>query len=184
MGPPEIKGFQHDPRMTPERKKEKEEKKKVMSEFIEKRSGPVGDWCLCENCVATGIIEQNVCCHDDKYVQNWLDKDITCITKHEGFAATVLNIHVLNALRSNLVNIPGIKNNPNKLAKLKSGKPDNYRHLAYVNFRSWICDGTKLGAGNRVVTPACVLNVVRVKWPEPSGVYTGHISKKNNIEDL
>jgi hypothetical protein len=31
-----------------------------------------------------------------------------------------------------------------------------------------------MGKGNRMVVPACVVKLVREKWPEESGEYTGH----------
>lgn len=58
------------------------------------------------------------------------------------------------------------------------------RLTAYRQFVCWMLRGDKLGKGNRVVIPACVVNAIRKKFPEPSEHYIGFRSAIENIRDL
>jgi hypothetical protein len=176
----EIRGFQFDPVLSKENKLKREEARKIRLELIEARSKPVDQWCKCTCCAPLLDPIENVCCHDDDSSKSWLDETVTCITNHEGFKVTVLNEHSLNMTRGHLMQI--IKD-PSKISKFKSDAPDTYRHLSYINFRSWVSYGRKLGFGNRVVTPACVVREIRERWPEPSGRYTGFRPSQNMIDD-
>lgn len=177
----EISGFQFDPRLTQEEKQKREQEQITLQELILSRSKPVGDWCKCKLCFAHLNPIENVCCHDDQSSKEHLNDSVTCITMHEGFHATAMNEHVLNMSRGNFLQVVF---EPEKIAKLQSNAPDSYRHLSYVNFRSWVSYGRKLGKGNRVVTPSCVVKKIRDKWPEPSGDYTGFRPSQNMIDDF
>ena len=48
-----------------------------------------------------------------------------------------------------------------------------YRLVAYRHFLEWVLQGEKLGAGNRIVLPACVIKAIRSKFPSPTGQYRG-----------
>jgi hypothetical protein len=180
-GAGEALGFQLDPMMTPERKLEKEKEKREEEEILKKRSEPVENWCKCGNCVAGPPVD-NVCCVEDVYVKPLLDKaKIACITLHEGFEPTTLNPFVLDMVRAHL--ILTVDDNEKK-ERLRANKNDTKRHLAYVNFRTWVCSGEKLGKGRRMVTPSCVVAKIRSKWPEESNVYVGFQEALTTVEDL
>ena len=48
-----------------------------------------------------------------------------------------------------------------------------YRLVAYRHFLEWVLQGEKLGVGNRIVLPACVIKAIRSKFPSPTGQYRG-----------
>lgn len=177
----QVTGYKYDPRMTQDEKNKREALEKDQQALIESRSKPVDQWCKCDNCFALLNPVENVCCHDDESCNERLNENVTCITMHDGFQATAMNEHVLSMSRGNLLQLVV---DPEKRAKLRSNAPDSHRHLSYVNFRSWVSYGRRLGKGNRVVTPACVVRKIREQWPEPSGDYTGFRPSQNMIEDL
>ena len=49
----------------------------------------------------------------------------------------------------------------------------NLRHMAYRQYVIWYYG--KLGAGNRVVVPSCVVTEIRRRYPSADGHYTGFI---------
>jgi hypothetical protein len=177
----EIRPFQFDPRMTADTKRQRDEEDQRQQTLIETRNLSEQHWCKCGECVAQINPLENICCTEDEHVKKFLSSEVSCITIHEGFAVTTLNIHVLGMVRAHLLHI--LKDKA-KTARLGSNAPDTMRHLAYVNFRSWICRGKKLGRGYRIITPACVVHRIRQKWPEPSGQYTGFRAINNNLDDL
>jgi hypothetical protein len=127
-----LQAYQFDPIMTPERRSEKEEEKKRKEAELAKRSQPLHVWCTCENCTIMPSTIENICCSEDIYVQDLLSEtNIKCISTHEGFQPTVLNVHVLNMTRQRL---KGLVKDPEKLQKLKSDNNDTYRFLAYSTF--------------------------------------------------
>jgi hypothetical protein len=106
---------------------------------------------------------------------------LQCITDHEGFEPTTLNVHVLDTQKVTLLKY--VKDDY-KREKLHKGDNDTYRFLAYHNFRKWVCKGKKLGKGRRLQTPPCIVKFIRRKWPSESGTYTGYISTLNSIDSL
>jgi hypothetical protein len=177
----EALGFQFDPIMSEERRLEKAKERKERQELLAKRSEPVEKWCKCGNCV-DGPPTENVCCVDDDYAKLLIDSaNITCITLHEGFEPTTLNMYVLDMVKRHLLLIV---HDPEKKERLRSNNNDTKRHLAYVNFRNWVCSGEKLGKGHRIVTPSCVVTKIRNKWPEESNIYVGFHEAMTTIEDL
>jgi hypothetical protein len=180
--PATVRGYQFDPTMTPERKKEKQDERDERARIINLRSQPVDVWCSCHRCEPTENPIEHVCCQDDKHATLLIKEEgIECITLHEGFEVTVLNDYVLQMVKLHLLHVV---RDPEKRARLRSGENATKRHLAYINFRTWISNGEKQGKGNRTVTPACVLNKIRSKWPEESGMYTGFRAAQNTLDDL
>lgn len=135
----------------------------------------------CNNCIQLTPLE-NICCHEDPFVKLVIDEgDMQCITDHEGFEPTTLNVHVLNTLKVTLLNQV---TEAYKRDKLREESNATYRFLAYSNFRKWVSKGKKLGKGRRLQTPPCVVKLIRGKWPSESGNYTGFVSTLNSIDDL
>lgn len=179
--PTNIQANQFDPIMSAERRTQKDKERQQKEAELAKRSQPVEVWCTCGKCTSLDRAIENVCCCEDNYVQELLQNtNLNCITAHEGFEPTALNVYVLDAARTRL--LYQVKD-AEKRKKLTSDSNETYRFLAYSNFRYWLCSG-KLGKGHRVVTPACVVKKIREKWPSPDGKYTGFLSHFNEIDDL
>ena len=58
---------------------------------------------------------------------------------------------------------------------------NNYRHHAYRSYISYI--NGLLGRGVRKVIPSCVVLEIRKRWPDPNGLYRGHVSA-NELDDV
>jgi hypothetical protein len=109
------------------------------------------------------------------------EENLQCITEHDGFDPTTLNVHVLNTQKVTLLKYV---TEDYKREKLLKGDNETYRFLAYHNFRKWVCKGKKLGKGMRLQTPPCVVKFIRQKWPSENGLYTGFASTLNSIDSL
>jgi hypothetical protein len=167
-----VSGWLFEPLMTAAQKEAKEKDKQEEIRFIRSRSCPPSEWCKCENCIQMDNALDNICCKDDDTVLPWVieEEGCKCITQHSGFPTTILNIHVLNMIRHDLLRFT---KDVDKRALLRSMSNKTLRYLAYRNFISWINSGAKLGKHNRVRIPACVVNVIRLKWPDNEGQYVG-----------
>ncbi|XP_059384748.1 P2X purinoceptor 7-like isoform X3 [Carassius carassius] len=53
----------------------------------------------------------------------------------------------------------------------RRNEEERFRYLAYRSFVSW-CWGY-LGRSVRVVIPSCVVNRIRLQFPDPAGQYVG-----------
>ena len=49
-----------------------------------------------------------------------------------------------------------------------------YRLTSYRHFLEWILQGERLGRGNRLVLPACVVQAIRANYPTQDGQYRGY----------
>lgn len=158
--------------MSEAQKAAREKEQQEARDFIDKRSGPPSEWCLCKKCIQMEDALDNVCCHDDETVRPWImeEEDCICITVHSGFAPTILNIHVLNMVRHDLLRFT---KDVDKRSMLKSNSNKTHRYLAYRNFVSWVNSGEKRGKNNRVRIPSCTLDEIRKKWPDDKGQYVG-----------
>ena len=95
-----------------------------------------------------------------------------CITNHESFQAVVLNedalythLVALNDMWSSY--LPARDNVPTK----------SYRYAAYRQF-TWFAHNRRLGRGIRRRIPACVLRIIREKFPDPRGDYVGYAERR------
>lgn len=172
MDNPVVSGWLFEPVMSEAQKTARENEQQEEQQFIEKRSGPPSEWCHCGKCIQMEDPLDNVCCHDDETVLNWVlgEKDCECITNHHGFPTTILNIYVLNMVRHDLLRFVKDKE---KRSNLKLNTNKTHRYLAYRNFVSWINSGEQMGKNNRVRIPSCTLSEIRQKWPETEGNYIG-----------
>ncbi|KAM7290704.1 P2X purinoceptor 7-like isoform X2 [Ixodes scapularis] len=89
---------------------------------------------------------ESLCCREvDRARELCQDQGVSCITKHPWFELYCLNRPVLD------------------LAK--------YRYTAYHQFTWWV--HKRLGRGNRVVLPSCVVCRIRQEFPSTDGTYRG-----------
>ncbi|CAL8395173.1 unnamed protein product [Boreogadus saida] len=51
---------------------------------------------------------------------------------------------------------------------------EQYRLTSYRHFLEWILQGERLGRGNRLVLPACVVQAIRANYPTQDGQYRGY----------
>jgi hypothetical protein len=166
-----VRGWLFDPILSEAARAAREREQEEERQFIRLHSGPVENWCTCSMCASLNHPLDNICCKSDKTVVEWLkDQNFECISKHPGFESTILNEHVLNMIRHDTLRYVTDKD---KRKELLSGSAKSKRFIAYRNFVSWINSGKRLGKNNRVRLPACVVKLIRQKWPEPSGVYVG-----------
>ncbi|XP_049274178.1 P2X purinoceptor 7-like [Rhipicephalus sanguineus] len=113
-------------------------------------------WCTCGLCVASANPEENVCCMELEEVFAKGNEDY--ITRHAYFPSICLNPGVLEAAYYAFQEL-GVQ--------IEGELHKKYRFVAYRLFTKWIW--RRLGRGNRVVLPACV--VARIRQEFPSAVY-------------
>ncbi|XP_070570981.1 P2X purinoceptor 7-like [Ptychodera flava] len=121
------------------------------------------DWCKCGNCGIMSTLQECICCAELSLPESRLG-DECCISSNESFQTVCLNQDVLDIT----------------LIRLHDVRRDNivyphdnrtYRWAAYTQFIYWSYG--RLGKGNRRVVPSCVVQHIRRKYPEPSGIYVG-----------
>lgn len=101
----------------------------------------------------------NICCNLE-----------TCITKTKTFNDLCLNTSVIE--------IAGIINYCDHFHDSPTFEPRHYRDQSYRMFVLW--QHGKLGKGNRVCPPACVVKAIGAKFPSADGTYTGYDSEADN----
>lgn len=123
-------------------------------------------WCDCRQCKKMPTDSECLCCHEYEECKEKIQPGKKCIIECEDFEIISLRKVVLdleitkNRIRRGLSSDSGPRNN------------DVYRYTAYCNFISWIFD-RRLGRGNRVPVPACVVSKIREKFPAVDGLYVG-----------
>ena len=121
-----------------------------------------------------------VCCNDnDDIVQKMEDRE--CIVFHDCFQTTVLNEESINLLREEFFVHEKNASKKNKLAEDFSNT--SWRYLAYRYFVRWINSWVSMGKRNRIPLPSFVVNAIKEKWPEKSGVYKGFLDVENDEDD-
>ena len=110
-------------------------------------------WCNCGKCEPMPSEVANVCCRLP-----------ICITTTEAFADAVLNGNVLAA---------AIRANENELPRHIPRANASFRFFAYKQFV--LIHHGRLGAGNHVVVPSCVVLRMRLSYPNPDRIYRGFV---------
>ncbi|KAM7302003.1 putative serine carboxypeptidase CPVL [Ixodes scapularis] len=120
----------------------------------------VGDtnWCDCGRCTAMPTTRECFCCRE--LPQAVRKQPAECITVHTDFFKLCLDVAVL-AVAYCEVREKGLEHSHELHEK--------YRFVAYRQFTRWMWG--RLGAGNRRVLPACVVEKIRKTFP--SQQYTG-----------
>lgn len=133
-----------------------------------------GSWCRCSNC---GPVPRNIekkCCLDENYeITNLKDSGFIpekdCILK-----CNLITEHVLNDISIHLSwlrqrQYQGFRGDDLLFSLMK---PEEYRYHAYRNYIGVMYG--YLGRRNRRVIPACVVQYIRGRWPDPMGTYRGY----------
>jgi len=108
-------------------------------------------WCLCGYCRPMPTEVEKKCC-----------RLRTCVTRTDLFESTVLDLNVLSI---------AILNRSEMFVSSFDDSPASYRKAAYRQYILW--KEGRLGRGNRVVVPSCVVWSVRTRYPAPDGQYLG-----------
>ncbi|KAK0134322.1 hypothetical protein N1851_030115 [Merluccius polli] len=123
-------------------------------------------WCLCSHCAPMDTEIESVCCREFQRCQFLLDEiseseedtDV-CVVEHPSFAP-----HMDSGVLETYFRIPKV----------------NWKH----KFLEWVLQGERLGRGNRVVLPACVVQAIRLKYPASDGQYCRHQEAEDAQEVL
>ena len=108
-------------------------------------------WCLCGYCCPMPTEIENKCC-----------RLRTCTTRTDLFESIVLDLNVLTI---------AIINRSETFVSPLDYSPASYRKAAYRQYVLW--KEGRLGRGNRIVVPSCVVWSVRTRYPAPDGQYLG-----------
>ena len=121
---------------------------------------PGDDWCRCENCIQMTNTPERICCQASSEIIAEKVESHKCISHTDGFRDVCLNRNVLEAALgswSQMTDEPVEKSNK------------SYRFIAYRQYISWIFGW--LGKDVRKVIPSCVVNKIRITFPEPDNNY-------------
>ena len=117
----------------------------------------VPDWCVCTHCRAMGTDVENICCgQQPQWCTSRLPQMGLYITEGGVLHLAVGIWHDVRAQPR-----PQNHNDRNRA----------FRHASYRNWVMW--QNGVLGAGVRVVIYSCCVWVIRDKYPDSNGQYTG-----------
>ncbi|XP_026103244.1 P2X purinoceptor 7-like [Carassius auratus] len=157
-----IKPYQFEPESDPENFDEDDGAFPVQERLL----NDVSEWCTCNNCAKMPTEEENICCKEiQKVVKRMMEvpDPPKCMVEHPGFEPNCLNPYTLQ----NINNIYRADYGPVR----RRNEEERFRYLAFRSFVSW-CWGY-LGRSVRVVIPSCVVNRIRLQFPDPAGQYVG-----------
>ena len=115
-------------------------------------------WCKCGRCREQPTPEEQVCCRRSR-------GPCITVTAADALSLVCLNRVVLNVAVKDRNDLFGRNDNPESNQTL--------RHTAYRQFVLW--RHGRLGAGNRIVIPSCVVWSIRGRFPSEDGQYTGFL---------
>ena len=111
-------------------------------------------WCICFKCEVMPNEKENVCCKNK-------DKN----HEHPEFYHLVLDERVLDL---------AMKENADWLCfNFNPDDNSSWRYTAYRQYTMW--HWGHLGRGNRKVIPACIVKIVRERFPDKFGNYRGFL---------
>ncbi|XP_043918790.1 P2X purinoceptor 7-like [Protopterus annectens] len=130
-------------------------------------------WCTCEKCVLMNTPQECYCCVSShraraKIAQLELAVQPVCITDHTDFEMACLTPLVLELILRSMHYVTRRSRSIQWTNRL-------YRVVAYRAYVLWIFENRRLGRGNRVVIPACVVSRIRQKFPEDDNEYVGFL---------
>ncbi|CAH2319878.1 P2X purinoceptor 7-like [Pelobates cultripes] len=123
------------------------------------------DWCSCGLCIKIPSEEESLCCQEVRNLRKHLTSDSDCITRHERFHQFCLDEEMVYLIFRTLGTYTS-----------RPAEWDYNRKLRKTAFRSFTCWIHEfLGARNSRPIPACVVNSIRKKFPDPENVSFGFI---------
>ena len=129
-------------------------------------------FCDCGNCTDCSTKEA-VCCRSKPEIMDLIPDGCRCVTETSIFTGLVKD--GLDYTR--FIHASVIRNHEKReeyLAKeLTNGLK---RNLLYRNFTIMVNKGVPLGKHTRVVIPRCVIEKIRVEYPEENGQYKGFVA--------
>ncbi|XP_063956777.1 uncharacterized protein LOC129269420 isoform X1 [Lytechinus pictus] len=114
-------------------------------------------WCVCTNCRPMRRDVEMVCCGL---------QPVNCISLTEHFAA-ILDPFVVNLQRRGAREAHNLEDDN----QAPGAEHNRIRWQVYRSYTLW--QHGRLGAGNRVVIPSCVVTRTRSRYPDPNDHYTG-----------
>lgn len=119
-------------------------------------------WCCCGRCAEFDDPRMNLCCGHPSCITNRPEFRNLCLRHDVLEVANILNWSVRSHLEP-------------------SFRASTFRNQAYRNFVLW--QHGRLGAGRRVVVPACVCRAIRIRFPEDNPLnYKGYESLNSDSE--
>ncbi|XP_030228667.1 uncharacterized protein LOC115555775 [Gadus morhua] len=176
-----IQGYLHEPEYSEEELRRIEEEaaaaaaEQALPVAEEPDRAGVNWWCTCLLCSPMETHKESLCCSESQRCQFLRDEmaesgeeGAVCVTSHPGFTPH-LNRWVLDTyFRTQKVNWKRQPKPAGRNGRL-STELTSYRH-----FLEWILQGERLGRGNRLVLPACVVQAIRANYPTQDGQYRGY----------
>ena len=104
-------------------------------------------WCKCIVCRTLPKEQENKCCNKK-----------TCVTSYQVFREAIINRNALEL---------AMKLRFDMLIETFEFTTNEYRKAAYRQYTAWKYG--RLGQGNRRVIPACVVRMIRTKYPNKPG---------------
>uniref|UniRef100_A0A8C5MPD0 KRAB domain-containing protein n=1 Tax=Leptobrachium leishanense TaxID=445787 RepID=A0A8C5MPD0_9ANUR len=126
----------------------------------ERRRVGRNDWCACGLCIGMPTEEECVCCQEIANTKRHLVNDSDCVTRQERFRRFCLDEEIVYLIF--------------RILGTCTSRPDKsyyYRQLrktAYRSFTCWIHGFLK--ARNKRPIPACVVNSIRKRYPDPENI--------------
>ena len=137
--------------------------------------------CYCGNCGPMAKAKEAVCCvtSDAKNAQfkNFVLSAGHCVLESEEIKTSIGEVNC----RLQWYTQRRLALFTEEECRFELMQNNNYRHHAYRSYISYI--NGLLGKGVRKVIPSCVVTEIRRRWPDPNGLYRGHISV-NELDEV
>eukprot|EP00092_Neocalanus_flemingeri_P023099 GFUD01025045.1.p1 GENE.GFUD01025045.1~~GFUD01025045.1.p1 ORF type:complete len:218 (-),score=40.11 GFUD01025045.1:26-679(-) len=142
-----------------------DEKEVEKEKTVEPGLGPE-TYCTCGNCTKKPSLEESVCCKS----MHQASTDQGCIVNNE-YVDLILRPVMLEVSLRNVWSMDSNVLRDNTLSN------KNYRYAAYRNLFFFLFRKNVKRKNYRVALPSCLVERVRVKYPEDSDNYVGFMSK-------
>ncbi|OCT88142.1 P2X purinoceptor 7 [Xenopus laevis] len=128
------------------------------------------NWCKCGNCIPMPTARESVCCKDITNLQQHFSDDVQCITHVQEMLDHCVEKRYLEFTIRNARMATQIEMNNHYNRVMRRG--------AYRAFTIWTHGF--LGQKNRIVIPACFVNLIRLTYRDPAGIYVGFKQAEDN----